>query len=49
MDKNAETIQRSGTEKESRIRKQQAQEIYLFEILISYLKNKVYFVKDFIA
>jgi hypothetical protein len=49
MDKNAETIQRSGTEKESRISNQQAPKIYLFEILISYLKNKVYFVKDFIT
>lgn len=49
MNKNVETIQRSDTEQEIRIRNQQEREIYLYEILTSYLKNNDYFVKNFIA
>jgi hypothetical protein len=48
MDKNLETIQESDTGKEIRIRNQQAQEIYLNEIIIRYLKKMDYFVKNFI-
>ena len=46
--KNQGTIQESDTEQERSIRDQQEREIYLYEILTNYLKNKDYFVKNFI-